>query len=190
MIVQSLGPNKHKQVRHSNHNSHHTVQFYVSDTSFVAPLCAYVRDSLESGGVCIVFATEVHLKAISKTLQDSGVDPLAARMQGRYVALDAQRTLDACMVEGLPDWGRFVHTFGPVLRTAADKGNGVYIYSEMIALLWKHGNKEAVMCLEEFWNRLQEEHSFSVHCAYPELHFVNDSHVQQKIRACHGRRAD
>ena len=51
-------------------------------------------------------------------------------------------------------------------RAAAANGAGLRAYGEMVDVLWKRGEKSAALRLEEMWNELQAERSFTLLCAY------------------------
>jgi hypothetical protein len=70
------------------------------------------------------------------------------------------------MVEGTPDWSRFRAAMVPILARAQPVGRGVRIFVEVGSLLWKDGNTDAAVRLEELWNKLAELHTFSLYCGY------------------------
>jgi anti-sigma regulatory factor (Ser/Thr protein kinase) len=89
---------------------------------------------------------------------------------------DAGETLAAFMRDDMPEPDAFSATIGRVIRNAARAGVPVWIFGEMVALLWDAGNVAAAVDLESLWNDLAEEHNFTLYCAYPSktLHAPND----------------
>ena len=60
----------------------------------------------------------------------------------------------------------------------------VRAYGEMAALLFKQGNVEATVLLEELWNRLAQTHTFQLCCAYALDDFNRASHLEPFQRIC------
>ncbi|MBA2607581.1 MAG: MEDS domain-containing protein [Actinobacteria bacterium] len=100
-------------------------------------------------------------------LIDHGCDLENKIDRGLYIGLDAAGTLEAFMVDGMPDAGRFRATIEPFLRDAARAGRDLRAFGEMVALLWDEGNAAAALALEDLWNGLAAWHAFALYCAYP-----------------------
>jgi signal transduction histidine kinase/CheY-like chemotaxis protein len=149
------------------HQPEHLVQFYETDRFLLDSVGTFLGAGLSEGDACIVVATKAHVDGLDERLQRFGVDPATARVDGQYVSLDATETLSKFMVDGLPEPGRFADTIGAIIAQAAGDGRPVRIFGEMVALLWAEGNNNAAHRLEELWNDLRRNHSFSLLCAYP-----------------------
>jgi PAS domain S-box-containing protein len=54
----------------------------------------------------------------------------------------------------------------------------------MVNILWATGNYEAALRLEQLWNQLAREHSFSLLCAYPIAAFSSPKHTDGFLRVC------
>ena len=65
----------------------------------------------------------------------------------------------------------------------------VRAYGEMVDLLWKDGNIEGAIALEELWNGLAVKYSFNLLCAYSMGNFFKEAHTHsfRAICASHGR---
>lgn len=163
----------------------HYVQFYSSDSKLVAQLATFIGEGLQSAQTCIIIATPSHRRKLHELLIKKGVDVLAAEQDGQYVVLDAAETLDKFMENELPNRTAFYNVVGDVVKKAARTGRPIRAYGEMVALLWKDGNKEGVLQLENLWNELASSYLFTLFCAYPELHFILDRAVRNEITACH-----
>jgi diguanylate cyclase (GGDEF)-like protein len=82
--------------------------------------------------------------------------------------------LDLCMVDGVPDPGRFERSFGAVVREASLAASGeLFIMGEAGAMLRSHhagasaGSREPSVQLEALFFSLMEEVPFHMMCAYP-----------------------
>src|SRR5260370_618154 len=81
------------------------------------------------------------------------------------------------MVEKMPDWNKFKATIGSTIEALAG-GSGaarVRIYGEMVDVLWRDGNPQAAIHLEELWNDLGNSCSFSLLCAYRMGNFYKEA---------------
>ncbi|HJQ09109.1 MAG TPA: MEDS domain-containing protein [Candidatus Saccharimonadales bacterium] len=163
----------------------HVVHFYPHETDLFASLNQYIGAGLVKGETCIVVATGDHLRHLDVWLASNSIDITLARKTGQYVTLDATRTLSSFMEGDLPDRDRFFEVVGSAVAKAAAKGQPIRAFGEMVALLWKDGNKDAVIRLETLWNGLAEVYTISLYCAYPDLHFIMDKDARSEIRTCH-----
>jgi hypothetical protein len=163
----------------------HYVHFYHDNSSLLAPLCDYLSSGLKNDETCIIIATEGHVTNINKLLENSGLDVNAAQSNGTYIVLDAAITLSQIMIGDMPDKKLFDDVIGSVVNQAALAGKPIRAYGEMVALLWQDGNRDAVISLEKLWNELAETLSFSLFCAYPELHFIMHRDAREEISKCH-----
>lgn len=147
--------------------SEHFAQFYKDDSYIVNSIAEYVIHGLKSGDACIVVADGGRLTEIEKLIRGFIPDFDAARSNGSYSRLDAQATLSLIMKGDEPDTTAFVSVIGPLVEKAATQGRNVRIYGEMVGLLCSQQNYSAAIKLEELWNDLKKDHSFSLFCGYP-----------------------
>jgi PAS domain S-box-containing protein len=145
----------------------HFVHFYESERALVESVADFVGTGLSVGAAAIVIATQPHLEELGKHCAKHGIDPACAGDEGRFVARDARTSLDALLLDGRPDAGRFAASIEPLVAAAARRGSRVVIFGEMVALLWADGHHEAAARLEELWNDLARRYAFSLFCAYP-----------------------
>ena len=143
----------------------HVVQFYDRDHELVAGVGPYLAETIRSGGVAVVIATEGHRQAFAAWLAAAGVDPEAAG--ATLVMRDAREAADALLIDGRVAAHRFDKVIGDLVREAAGSGRPLRAYGEIVALLWADGHVRAALELEELWNQLGREVDFSLYCAYP-----------------------
>ncbi len=163
----------------------HVVQFYKSESELLEALSEYIGAGLISGDSGMVIATRAHLEGLDERLIENGVDISSAYKTGQYTALDAAETLSKFMVNELPDRDKFFRFIGTRVEKLTERSKPIRAYGEMVALLWKTGNKDAVIMLENLWNELAERYSFSLFCGYPKLHFIMDGDARVEITECH-----
>jgi anti-sigma regulatory factor (Ser/Thr protein kinase) len=112
-------------------------------------------------------ATDEHRAALDGALRREGVDAEEQRAAGLLLTVDARATLDTILHDGVPDAARFVETASLLIEHADHDGTPLRIFGEMVALLWELGDVAGALELEELWNDLLEERTFTLLCAYP-----------------------
>jgi PAS domain S-box-containing protein len=168
--------------------SAHSVHFYADDQLLIDDLTRLIGTALVSGDAAIVVATKAHREALAGQLRARHLDIAKAAAEGRLISLDAEDTLSRIMSDRLPDSGRFKKLIGNAItgvRAAMNsEQRGVVVFGEMVAILWAQGKQEAAIHLEELWNSLAGEYSFSLRCAYPMNGFHKDEHAHDFSRIC------
>ena len=165
----------------------HIVQFYESDDALCGVIADFVGPGLAAGEPAVVIATAQHRRELTARLAARGIDVDAVRAAERLVLLDAEETLSRFIVGAAPDWDLFESTVGPVLdRLSSAHGSGrVRAYGEMVDVLWRGGNSDAAIRLEEMWNDLQKGRSFVLLCAYVMASFYDEPGGVQQICGTH-----
>jgi hypothetical protein len=166
----------------------HMVQIYDDNTILLDTLEAFAAGGLRAGEGVIVIATAGHLEALEHRLARSGIDLRPARSADQYIALEAEHTLGQFMVGGMPDDLRFRTLVTGLIGRAKAGGRKVRAFGEMVAVLWAHGDRAAVMRLEQLWHGLCSAEIFSLLCAYPRSGFTQDTEKSvAQIHAAHSR---
>ena len=169
----------------------HEVLFYPDDAVFLDSCTRFITAALGAGDVAAVVATESHRDSLLERLKAGGLDVDAAIKHGRYISLDAAKTLSTFMVNDMPDWERFLEVVGGLVSGAAKAGKGehsrVAMWGECGPLLWAEGKVEAAIRLELLLNQLATIYEFDPLCAYAlsSFHGEEDEHVFQSICAEH-----
>jgi anti-sigma regulatory factor (Ser/Thr protein kinase) len=144
----------------------HAVHFYEQDADLHETVGSFLAEALAAGGVAIAIATGPHRRGFARALDQAGFDVEEAVLGGRLVLLDAAQTLSRFAEPGRVDPAAFRLSVGHVVRGAAERGRPVHAFGEMVALLWEPGDVLGAIELEELWNGLAEEASFSLLCGY------------------------
>jgi signal transduction histidine kinase len=164
----------------------HSVQFYEDDTFLVAAVVDFLAVGLTTGQPAIVIATEAHRDAFVHGLASEGFDVDAAREAGLLTLLDGRETLAAFMDGDVPDEQRFRTVIGAAIeRGIRDKSNpAIRLYGEMVDLLWKDGQTDSAIRLEELWNDLGADYTFSLLCAYAMGNFYKSEDAERFQAVC------
>lgn len=148
----------------------HVVQLHGSDDQILTSnAVGYLAEGLKRGGGAIIVATAVHIESFARELLRLGVDTESALQSGRLAYADADTTLARFIVGGHPDSERFDRVVGTAVREVkkASGDKGLRAYGEMVGLLWRAKQYPAAIRLEQLWNKLRDEISFELFCAYP-----------------------
>ena len=146
----------------------HVVLFYRDEEELAVSVTEFLLPAVtDGGGTAIVIATPDHRRSFEERLAGAGVDVAAARARGSYLEFDANQTIRRFMVGDRPDPAGFWQVASPLLRQAAQAGQPVLVFGEMVSLLWDAGLVSAAIEVEVMWNELGDQHPFSLLCAYP-----------------------
>jgi len=164
----------------------HDVQFYQGEDFLVREVTKFLSEGIRAGQPLIIVATESHRKQFAGELRRLGFDADEHYFGSNAIWLDARGTLSEFMEGGMPDRERFEATLGPVFGRLL--GNRSYLvaraYGEMVDVLWKDGNIEGAIALEEMWNALAARYSFTLLCAYAMGNFYKEAHTASFQRIC------
>ena len=158
-------------------DSRHTVQFYEHDDFLVARVVDFVTGGTDRGEPVVVIATAAHGAAFRQQLVRTGLDVEECEKNGSLTILDAAEILEKIMVGDRPDRRLYREVVGGVLGSAAQMSTAGHFraYGEMVDLLWRAGKRDAAIALEELWNEIGSEYSFSLLCAYVMDNFRSES---------------
>jgi PAS domain S-box-containing protein len=161
----------------------HLVQFYEDDAFLIDSLANWFSDGLSAGDACIFVGTEAHRISLDEQLERRGIDIAMVRAKGRYVCLEAARTLSSFMVDEWPDEALFIRAIERVLTGVSKRGER-RVFGEMVALLWKEGKRDAAVRLEEIWNAFMKTRALSLCCAYPLSGFNTGADASMFLKVC------
>lgn len=160
------------------YDHHHAVQFYGDDDSLFTTVAGFLSQGFVDGHPAIVIATPEHRKAILEHLRGRLINVDQAQRAGSLIVLDAQRTLDMFIEDGMPDAHRFEASVGKLIGDMLEgRQDRVFIraYGEMVDVLWKEGNSDAAIRLEILWNRLAQRYGFALLCGYSMGNFYKET---------------
>lgn len=171
----------------------HVVQMYENDKVLLDLLEGYVTSGIAAGDCMVIIATKAHLHALEVRLKAHGFSLFELTLTEQYIALDADETLSEFMVDGRPDKYLFNLVVTKLVVRARKNNRKVRAFGEMVALLWKQGQRDATLELEHLWNNFAETESFSLFCAYPKGDFTQDANTclqhicgaHTKLITCH-----
>jgi len=168
-------------------NPTHDVQFYENEHFLAAAVADFLAGGITVGQPVVVIATQEHRDAFVLRLKSKGLDTDYAIRNGFLTMLDAREILAHFMDGDVPNANRFRSTVGSVIDNSLGLSSYrcIRAYGEMVDLLWKDGNTEGAIRLEEMWNELADSRSFSLLCAYSMGNFYKEAHTRDFQRICH-----
>jgi signal transduction histidine kinase len=145
----------------------HFVQFYESENFLIDSITSFVSLGFDSGETVLVLATASHLNSLRERLREQKIDNEQLEVDGRFVALDAEKVHVDLTVDGVLCRERFNQFFGSLLSQARDAHRPIRVFGELVAVLWALGKYATAIQVEELWNGLKSQTPFSLFCAYP-----------------------
>jgi hypothetical protein len=142
----------------------HRVRFYHNERELLATVAGYAADAWSLGGECLVITSAEHAVGVHARLASAALTATPERHM--LAELDAAETLEQFMVGGSPDPLLFDKSVGRLIRRHAAASPRLWVFGEMVDMLWAEGNIVGALELEQLWNRLQAATRFTLLCAY------------------------
>lgn len=145
------------------------MQLYEADeTALTRNVGEYLWAGLRRGEGVLLIATSEHRQMFSRHLASLGAELPNLLSSRQFVLWDAHETLAEFMVSGQPDWQLFERTMRAAMRQVRPREGAEELraYGEMVGILWRARQFAAAIRLEQLWNKLLEQSSFSLYCAY------------------------
>jgi PAS domain S-box-containing protein len=168
------------------YNSEHFVLFYDSEQYLTQSIEEVFVPGLSTGCGAIIICTLEHQAHIKECLAARGIDVARAIDKKQLVLLDAQEVLNKFTENGFPSKALFMEQVGSLVKNMASTHPRLIAFGEMVALLWEQGKKSQAIALENLWNDLGKEVTFSLFCAYPSSGFTDKDMEQfSEVCSCH-----
>lgn len=143
----------------------HGVQIYAEVSELATSVAAFLTAGFEVMEPGIVVATAEHLPVFTAALAQRGWDESRIERAGLLAVADATEALARIMGDaGLPSAAAFDDVVGELF--ARFPGMRVRVFGEMVDLLSRDGRQVAAIALEELWNDLARQRSFTLLCGY------------------------
>lgn len=144
----------------------HIVQVCPNKTSQAEAVAHYIKDGLLNDEAVVVFAGAVLRKAVISKMDALGFDVQTFKNKHQILFFDAEFLLSAFLVDGVLEEQAFQEHIGIPIRTAQLQFGKVRAFGGMMDVLWKNGQYDTAMQLEDFWNDLSQKQEFSLLCSY------------------------
>jgi hypothetical protein len=144
--------------------SGHGAEIYSHARELAESVATFLATGFEAGEAGLVVATPEHVDAIAAALAARGWDAQAIDSSAQLLISDAERTLEAILVDGAPSAEAFERVAGGLVDGFA--GRPLRIFGEMVDVLSRRGRIDESLVLEALWNDLQRTRDFSLLCGY------------------------
>ena len=161
---------RRERVRRGTVASEHLLQLFDTPESLAASVATFIVEGHDKRERVLIVATEPHWSAIREEMAARKVDAEALMASGELVKLDALQLLSRFMRHGEPNRALFQQTVGALVADLA--AAPLRIYGEMVEVLASEGNYKGAAHLEDLWNHLSLQHSFTLLCGYSAAHFA------------------
>jgi hypothetical protein len=162
----------------------HIVHIYPSNEAFLDALEGFVAAGVDQNEAVVVIVTPEQLQALGERLRKRSMDIDALQAGKALIAMDADESLGKFMIRDWPDEALFLHFVHRILVRTGNRR--VRAFSELVALLWARGHREAMLRLEGLWHRACASTELTLLCAYPRDAFPEDRKSTIKdIQAAH-----
>jgi DNA-binding NarL/FixJ family response regulator len=187
LAAQNVAEWKDQQARKG---ARHLAGFYPDEVSMLDDYATFAEGVLKAGTALIVLAIDAHREALQQRLLAQGVDVERAMRERQYLPLDVAEFLSLFMRGDVPDDTRFRAEVTSVLRDAAKTPAGeprhVAAWGECAPTLWRQGNAEAAVRVEQLWDEVAAQHGVDTLCGYSGRSFTpDDEPIFQQIGAVH-----
>lgn len=146
----------------------HIVQIYDSDDFLAAGVALFAAEGLRRGEAVLLTGTQHHLRGVRRALGSSGIDTDAAIQEGRLSVSDVHASVQAVLVDGMPDPERFQTAAGDALgKACADpRFSGARWWGEMSNVLYQGGDEKGSLLAEELGDAAAKKHGFTLFCSF------------------------
>ena len=150
----------------TNSAGNHIVQVCQNETSEAEAVTHYIKEGLLNDEAVIVFARPALRQAVISKMDGLGLDVQTFKSQSQIKFFDAEFLLSSFLIEGELEEPAFQEFIGLPIQAAQLKFGKVRAFGEMVNVLWKKGQYDTAMQLEDFWNDLSKKLEFSLLCSY------------------------
>ena len=144
----------------------HSALFYEGEDFFLDSVATSLLSALGRGQAAVLVCSRDHLHRISHRIRKDGLPVEDLTKDGRLSFRDAQRLLRSLVTDGWPTVDKFETHVARLVRRKMEKFPGLWIFGEMVDLLWQADRKEAAVELESLWNGLLATQPVSLECSY------------------------
>ncbi len=144
----------------------HIVQVCQNKALQVEVITRYVKEGLLNDEAVIIIATSALRKAVIAKMDALGLDVHTFKSQSQIKFFDAEFLLSGFLIDGVLEEQAFQEFIGIPIQAAQLKFGKVRAFGEMVDVLWKEGQHDTAIQLEDLWNNLSKKQEFSLLCTY------------------------
>lgn len=161
----------------------HDVLFYDSERRLCRAIADFFSAGLSAGEPVIFIGTLQHRDIVRDELVVRGHDFNEAVRIGELTYLEANETLSRFMVNNRPNRIAFDRVIGGLIAQVS-AGRTVTAFGELVDILWRAGNGESAIEVEQLWNELATRYHFKLLCGYDIRNFSSTAASAQFENIC------
>lgn len=171
----------------------HEVGFFSDEASIVDAYARFAHEGVRQGHSIIVMAGEPRRTHVLQRLETLGVPVTSLIQDRRCVPVDADALFAHITVDGSPDGTRLLESVMPTIaeitRSSGGEGTRVVACGEIAPRLWKRGNLEGALSIEQLWDEFVKEHHVDTLCGFAPVDVprlgADEYAAFQRICECH-----
>lgn len=165
------------------------VLLYKNSETLIYKITEYITNGFAKSEPALVVLKSVHQPLLEQQLRLFGYELEILKSTKRLYVVDADKTLEKLLVNGMPDKDKFLELIIGSFHQLRPRPDNIRVYGEMVALLWSQGNKAAALALEKLWNEFADIYKFDLFCAYSHTDLTDTDYVTVlgDINSCHSR---
>jgi CheY-like chemotaxis protein len=145
----------------------HAVQFGSNDRAFLDGLSGVLAAALRRGDVAAIVATEAARAGVAERLIATGCDVAQAAERGTYISLDARVAVAQVMEGGRFEASRLAVIVNDLERSRlAGSASRLTIVGAIAPQIYRDGNPETALHVEQAWDELTRSLPFLTVCFY------------------------
>jgi len=157
----------------------HIVQLYQHESDLERAVATYAFQAAEHDDAVLFVATRDHADTFRRGLAAQGMDVEAAAARGQLVFVHVEDIMPRFMRGAMPDATTFKTVVNDLLDSIQRDGRfrHVYVFGEIVNVLWQQGNRDGTLLVEQLWGELQQARPFTLYCGFqvdrPPLQLLN-----------------
>jgi hypothetical protein len=144
----------------------HALGVYDTEAFLVATVAGFVGEALASGAMAVAVLPARDHPTVREELSDRGLEVARAEEETRLRCLDSDTVRRHVTAGGALDVDAYESMAQQLLATAAERGCQLHICGNMHSVLWEAGEIEALLAVEDLWNRVTDSPPVRVLCMY------------------------
>lgn len=144
----------------------HIVQVCENETFQAEAITHYIKEGLLNNEAVIVIARPALRKTVISKMDALGLDMQALKSKDQIQFFDAEFLLSVFLIDGVLEEQVFQESIGFPIQAAQLRYGKVRAIGGVMDVLWKKGQYDTAMQLEDLWNDLSQKQEFSLLCSY------------------------
>lgn len=162
----------------------HHLGIYDTDAFFVQTMVGFVREAFLDQATAVAMLPARDRDRVTAGIAEAGIDVDAARKDGRLVTIDSDGLADQLTESGAVDRERFATLVGQFFGVAAAPGRALRVCGDVNSALWRRGDLELALEMEDLWNGLPDTPTFELFCLYASAVFRDGGDDDPFIALC------